>query len=194
MKRLAVLFPDANMLVGLRRQEKLLESFYRQHSKIGSLELSYQDWLVGQRDNWTRPIFDFLEFDVLLNLCCSTFGRDHVYAFDFAGLSDARVRRDLEGWVQGALGEPSISLANALISQQENIDYGRPPRLIRAFKKAVGSVPGSSWASSKLKGSIKSRLYGAHDISLTATDKEWLALRFQESNERLKKDYGIELQ
>ena len=185
--RLGRLFPGYRLLVGLRRQDRLVASYYRQQSKLGTTGLGFRAWF---EEISGRPGFlESLDFHAVLRTFVAA-GSGALHAFDFDCFAEAEVRAAIAAFVAS---EARDALAAGLASQHENPDTGRLPgplRRLRAWplaRRLLALTPAAWRRRARIGLSQAHPMEGAEEIG------EKLVARFAPSNALLEGEFGVAL-
>lgn len=203
--RLSLTFPRARVLIGIRAQDTMLLSLYKQITTHGLDQWRFRDFLTYRlNDPKLPPVLDVLEYHHLIRYYQGCFGADRVLVLPFESLRDPTrfvgriaefagievptdVPRDLEN---AGMPSAAVALTRVLNILTRMLGLHRSlsgpmakPKLVSARRRALQILRGPT------KGAISSRVERRW---LTATS-EYLGGRYTHSNRETERLTGLDL-
>jgi hypothetical protein len=189
-ERLKALFPDAEVLIVLRRQESMVVSRYltnmRKQIKHGAL-IPFDEWWEVERREAYRSVFDDLQYARMVDYYGRLFGRERVHVLLFEQLQE-----DAAAYAEqlaALLGTDARQVRHHLLSHRENVAmtagyYG--------FWRSFGHLLPRQFAR-KLAMRLRSRGGARVAINLTPAMHAELRLLCADENAALARSHGLAL-
>lgn len=211
--RLAEVFPDAEIVIFIRRQTDMVAACYRQYVREGGTHRPRRYLFPGaflrgaEARLYKMPRFNFeqFEYDRLIDHYVALFGQERVHVFCYEAFTGAP-RRFLERYA--ARLDLDIEIAPLPVDRPVNRSYGpallATARALNRFsrrkvldKSCLVHVPGlynvSKWILKAVNGASPSRQPASAQALLGRETCEWIEARYRDSNARLAGKYDLAL-
>jgi len=193
--RLYQISPSARILITVREQLSLIESFYLQQRKVSLFNKDFEPWLQECWDNlYVLSPFHAFRYDQLAEIYAARFGRDRIHILDYRTFLNDRAhfsRRLAE--VLGLRSDDIVSYLRDTTplnsrARQGTLMLDHALRRFRILERLAESVPG--FIKRPMRATL-GRLGRKQKAELSPAWRDRLRAFYAEGNARFADEYGV---
>ena len=202
-KRIKQLFPDAKIVIILRKQIDIIKSQYRDHPfdprnlYSNQKSVSIDEWVERDFKNYDISFVKSIEYYKIVKYYSELFGKENVGVFLFEELVN-----DLELFskkISNFLDIDELETYNLLNSKHENDGVSQNFNTYRKFRTQLSSFIPNEIKHNGILKSLEQQLFQKlkkgkkQKVNMSVDTKEKIYSYYNEQNKKLAKEYSLEL-